>query len=215
MAKNLYIFDLDGTLLDTSEGIINSYKYIMTELKLKSTTESTFRSFIGGSLFNNIKNHFELTDTETQNAIEMYRERYAEKGIYEYALYPNLVSTLKKIKKAGHCIAIATLKYEGFAKVMMKDIGISEEFDYISGMDKEDTISKEDMISKCSLILENKYDGNVVMIGDSIKDYDAAVIAKVDFIGVTYGFGITYDTKYNKTRPLGVINQFIDLENFI
>ena len=187
---NLVIFDLDGTLMDTSEGIINCHNEVAKILG-KNTIESKEyieKGIIGYPLPKGFKDHYNMNDEEVKEAIEMYKKMYAEKGIYEAELYKGLPELLKKLKENGIKTAVATLKIEKFAKIMLEDCGVSQYFDVIYGADPNCNYLKKDLVCKAIETL-NVQKEEAVLIGDSSFDAEGAKTAGVDFIGVSYGLG--------------------------
>lgn len=194
--NKLIIFDLDGTLLDTSEGIINSYFHIIKEFNLYPHDRKTIRKFIGQNLLRSIMDNFEVEEIVARRVIVEYRKRYAEKGIFEFSEYSGLRETLQSLIICGHKLAIATLKNKELAQTIFDNLGLSHYFETIRGMDAVDSLSKSEIINQC---IEdcNHYDlKEIIMIGDSWGDYNAAVESNVAFVGVDYGYGFSKSVKY-------------------
>ena len=184
------LFDLDGTLIDTSDGIINCYKHVMDIMNLKRIPGDTLRTFIGSNLFNAFKNNFNIDDNEARLAVQKYRKHYAEKGLYESKLYPGIDETLYSLKQNQYLIGIATLKLETLAQKIIDHFKLNSFFNCISGIDESDSLTKENIINNClnNLSVENSND--VLMVGDTVGDAVAAAKCGVDFMAVTYGFGL-------------------------
>ena len=185
---DLVIFDLDGTLMDTSEGIINCYNYTAKTYNKKELEKEKFKGIIGCPLSTGFKENYNMNDEEVNGAIKKYRERYAEKGIYEARTYDGIPKLLKEIKDKGCKTAVATLKLEEFAKKMLEDKNLAQYIDVIYGTNKEDKYEKVDLVNKAMEIF-NIGKEKTVLVGDSKYDAIGAKEAGVDFIGVTYGLG--------------------------
>jgi len=187
---DLVIFDMDGTIMDTSEGIINCHNEVAKSLG-KNTIDSkeyVKKGIIGYPLPKGFKDHYNMNDDEVIKAVEMYKKLYAEKGIYEASLYKGFPELLKGLKENGIKTAVATLKIEKFAKIMLEESGIFNYFDVIYGADSKCNYTKKDLINKVIETLNISKD-KVVLVGDSSFDAEGANLTGIDFIGVYYGLG--------------------------
>lgn len=186
----LIIFDMDGTLVDTSEGILACHKYANVKMGRPEPTDQELSGIIGGPLLKTYKSRFLFSDEEAVEAVRIYREHYAVYGIKGVKLYEGMKNTLSKLKKSGYKLAVATLKAERFAKTILSDLGINLYFDVVRGVDENDRLSKTDLIELC--IKESGVKKiESVLVGDSINDEEGAEIAGIDFIAATYGFGFS------------------------
>ena len=186
--KKLIVFDMDGTLADTSPGILNSHRYAHEKMGRPQPATDVLRSVIGGPLLNSYETRFGFSDIQAREAVSHYRNYYAERGYLEAELYPGMKETLTKLRENGYSLGVATLKAERFVKTMLENMGIAECFDVIFGMDDADTRTKAQLIQMCMQTVGASSDATT-MVGDSIHDLNGAQQVGVDFIGVTYGFG--------------------------
>lgn len=200
MNYKLAIFDMDGTLADTSEGIMNSHRYTHKMMGLVEPSDEDLDGVIGGPLLQTYQNRFGFSEKEAKNAVKIYRERYAEKGIYEAKLYEGMQAVLTALKNSHVKLGVATLKAERFAKTMLADMGVASLFDVIYGVDDNDKRTKSELIQLCMHEL-NMSPKNTVMIGDSMHDLNGAMECDIAFIGVTYGFGFKKNAQ-NFNYPL-------------
>lgn len=187
----LVVFDLDGTLVDTSEGIYNAHKAVCAALKIE-LSEHSLDGVIGGALIDIYQERFGLNIDAARSAIGIYREWYRKYGIHQAVIYPGIKELLARLQSTEIFLGVATLKREDFAVEILSDMGISKYFNCICGMDKEDTLNKELLIRKC-IRQAGVSAKDTVLIGDTKNDYIGALRSKVDFIGVTYGFGFSPD----------------------
>ena len=201
----LAIFDLDGTLVDTSEGIYECYKYTLNKLGKKPPTHEDLNGVIGGSLLKSFQERFSLSKEEAALAVKVYREYYGIVGYKSSKLYDGIVDVLKYLKNNGYKIAVATLKAEHLAIALFSNLGILSCFDLVHGVDINDTLTKSDLISMCVSELNVTYEQSV-LIGDSLNDYHGANSTGVDFIPVSYGFGF----KPNQKKLENVYCDFIN-----
>ena len=202
---------MDGTLADTSPGILNSHRYAHKKMGRPQPSTNILRSVIGGPLLNTYISRFSFSETTAREALNHYRYYYAKKGFLEADLYPGMKETLIKLQAKGYCLGVATLKAERFVKTMLENLGIAEYFDVIYGMDEADTRTKAQLIKMCMQSM-GVCTSETTMVGDSIHDLKGAEQVGVAFIGVSYGFGFNADEKiagYSLcTTPLDLIKFF-------
>lgn len=185
----LIIFDLDGTLLDTSQGIFNSVRYAEEKMGLEPIAEEDLRKFAGPPPAEMYKKLYGLNDELSLKAAAYHREYGRSKAVYEAKLYSGVDETLADLSKRGHILAVATLKRQDIAERILAIYGIDGYFSKIAGMNHAETDTKSGLI-KCVCALENIVPGDeVLMVGDSQYDYEGAKEAGVDFLGVSYGYG--------------------------
>lgn len=184
----LIIFDLDGTLADTSPGILECHRFTNAAMGRPIADEGVLYDIIGGPLLTTYKTRFGYSEGEARKAIQIYRTHYAEVGFTGSTLYTGIVECLRGLKEEGCLLAVATLKAERLAKQILHLLEIGAYFDLIHGMDEQDTFSKQDLLRMCMNELQVR-PSHTVLIGDSIHDADGAKQAGIDFLGVTYGFG--------------------------
>lgn len=184
--KKIVLFDLDGTLTDSSEGILNSVRYMLEKKALEVPDLATLHTFIGPPLDETLNHLYGLNKDESQKAVEIYREYYAEKGIKQLAVYPGIEEILETLS-ADYVLAIATSKPEFYAKRILADVNLSSYFTGIFGADLAGERSKKtDVIAYA---LEQLEGDSAVMIGDRKFDIIGAKENHLKSIGVLYGFG--------------------------
>lgn len=182
------LFDLDGTLLDTSEGIISSVKYAIECTGLEPLSDDKIKSFIGPPIQNTFRKFYNLNDEETSKISAIFRERYSTVDLLKAKLYDSVLETLEILKNEGYVIGIATYKREDYAKKIVEYFGISQFCDVIEGSDFAGKLTKADIINTCIDKL-GVSKNEILMIGDTETDKIGAENAGVDFLPVTYGFG--------------------------
>ncbi len=194
--KKLIIFDLDGTLLDTSSGIMHCYSETGIALNLKPRSVADKTCVIGGPLSNGFNTLYYIDDDElVSRASEHYRTLYKSDGIKMFEPYEGIRELLISLRKNNIKTAVATLKYEPFAIQMLNDAGLGELFDIIKGYDKTEKCTKAYILNQ--VIDTMKADrADCALVGDSEYDAGGAKEAGIDFIGVSYGFGIKKDRDF-------------------
>lgn len=215
MKYELMIFDLDGTLLDTSLGIFNSVRYAERKMRFAPISDEKLREFVGPPPKEMYKKMYGADEDTALQAARYHREYGRTKAIYEASIYLGMESTLKILKDSGMKLAVATLKSQKIAESILSNFELLQYFDLVVGMDESESMTKCQLILK--VIEETKTTGKVVMIGDSQYDLDGAEEAGVDFIAVLYGFGFNnshLEELKIKTRVIGNIwdpKKFIDI----
>lgn len=182
------LFDLDGTLIDSSEGIGLCYRYTFEQLGLPFPGESFVRRAIGRMLPEAFEKLAGLTPQQARQAAQIYRDHYNEEGKAHFHVYPGMSDTLQTLQMQGCCLGVATLKKESFAREMLALGGLLPLFHTICGMDADDTLTKPELIARCRLEM-NAPPEESILIGDTVFDQTAAKDAGIAFLPVTYGFG--------------------------
>ena len=185
-----YLFDFDGTLCDTTEGIFNSVIYSLHCFGIEEDDREKLRFFVGPPLFESYKTLYGVSDDEAKYLIEKYRERYRVKAAEESALYDGITEMLQKLKAKGKKIAIASSKPEIFVKEISDYHNISQYYDFISAEQlNKNHSSKEELINTCLDFFGTPTTESVLMVGDRFYDIDGAKAVGVDSAGAIYGFG--------------------------
>ena len=191
----LIVFDLDGTIADTSGGILDAHKYTLSTMGRQVPTDRELYKLIGGNLLEIYINCFGFTDDGAREAVKIYRERYAVKGIHMASLYTGVADMLKELRKRGYLVGMATLKAEKFANIILSENSILKYFNAVCGMDLDDSLNKAELVRRC-VYLCNSTEEKTILIGDSESDRKGAERADVRFLGVTYGYGFGEGINY-------------------
>ncbi len=187
---NTILFDLDGTLIDSEDGIKNSFRYTFKKLGLPEPTDERLNSFIGPPLFDSFKNFCGFTQKEAANAVEIYREYFAEKGIYQNRVYTGIEALLKKLKAGGKTLVLATSKYELYAVQILENLGFSAYFDFAAGSLADGGRGTKAEVIEYALAHFGAADKkSAVMVGDRMHDIEGAKAVGIASIGVIFGFG--------------------------
>ena len=183
------IFDLDGTLLDTSQGIFNSVRYAEKKMGLEPVAEEDLKKFVGPPPAEMYGYVYGLSDKQSLEAARYHREYGSSRAIYEARLYDGVGETLAYLSAQGYLLAVATLKRQDIAEKVLALHGIDKYFIKIAGMNQSESDTKAGLIKKVCNAVGMKPCKEVLMVGDSMYDLEGAEEAGVDFLGVTYGFG--------------------------
>lgn len=184
------LFDLDGTLTDSQEGITKSVSYALINLGVEDLPEDIKLRFIGPPLKDSFPKYCGFDEETTEKAIALYRERYSKVGKFENRPYEGIPELLKKLKDDNRVLVIASSKPTGFVEDILNKFDLRQYFDIISAADLSGKkCEKEDVIKEALEILNLKNgDKDVVMIGDRHYDINGAKYFNLDSIGVNYGF---------------------------
>ena len=186
--ENIF-FDLDGTLTESGEGIMNSVAYAMRKFGVEETDREKLRTFIGPPLYASFMREYGLDLEQAMLAVEYYREYFAPKGIYENRPYDGIVELLKELKKDGRRLYLATSKPEPYALEIVKHFGIYEYLDGLYGSTMSEERTKKEEVIAYALGQTGIKASDVVMIGDRAHDIIGAKANNVASIGVLFGYG--------------------------
>ena len=184
--KNI-LFDLDGTITDPALGITNSVMYALEKYGIKVKERSELYKFIGPPLAGSFSEYFGFSKEEAVRAVEIYREYFSKKGLFENKVYPGIEKMLAKLKNSGAKIYLATSKPEVFAKQIIEHFNLDKYFTAISGSELNgNRVEKEAVIE---YVLKNYNIDSAVMVGDRSFDIIGAKKNGIDSVGVLYGYG--------------------------
>lgn len=185
------LFDLDGTLTDPGEGIVNSVAYALNKYGIEVEDKKSLYKFIGPPLLVSFSTYYGFNEEKSREAIEFYREYYKVKGINECKLFDGIKELLESLKKSGYKIALATSKPELFAHIVLQNYGIDKYFDFIGGatIDEKTRYTKEHVLEYVLSNIEEKDRSKILMIGDRCFDINGAKAYGLDSVGVTFGYG--------------------------
>ena len=133
------LFDLDGTLTDPAEGITKCVQYALSYFGQAERRPEELYCYIGPPLPESFETYGGLSREEALLAVEKYRERFREKGMFENKVYPGVEKLLWTLRDAGRVLAVATSKPEVFAKEILGHFGLSEYFQEIVGSELDGT----------------------------------------------------------------------------
>lgn len=190
---DIILWDFDGTLVDTSKGIFRSVRSAVLAVGEPEPDEKTLRKFIGPPLMFSFQHYMGMSPETAEKAVLAFRKHYEDGDLYASAVFPGILPLLKKLHAYGAKNAVATLKPEVMAVRLMEHLELSPYIDACSGStpDEMGHKSKAQMIDTALGMLSFTEKSRAVMIGDTRFDAEGAKEAGVDFIAISYGFGIT------------------------
>ena len=191
------LFDLDGTLTESGEGIMNSAEYAFRAMGREVPDRAQLRSFVGPPLAESFP-RFGIDKSETDEAIRQFRVYFTDKGWKEDKPYPGIEKLCRELYEKGYKLIVATSKLEAMAVRIIEYFGLKEYFlDVIGSIDKE-RASKADVINyaikKYSIEINTDAwntltEDGAIMIGDRCYDVEGAGECGLKCVGVTYGYG--------------------------
>lgn len=180
------LFDLDGTISDSGEGIIKSVQYAMAALGLPPEAPEALRCFVGPPLLDTFMGHCGLSEAEARQAIAKYRERYSVTGITEHSLYPGMDTLLRRLKAAGKRLAVASSKPQEFVERILADC-----FACIVGSGMDGSLPTKAAVVAESLRrlgVTEAEKPRCVMVGDRKYDVEGAAALNIACIGADFGY---------------------------
>lgn len=186
--KNIFL-DLDGTLTDSGEGIMNSVAYSLRKFGIEETNREKLRTFIGPPLFASYMREYGFDHEKAMLAVDYYREYFAPKGIYENRPYDGIPELLGALKKEGKMLYLATSKPEPYAEEIVKHFGLYEYLDGLFGSTMTEERTKKEEVVAYALEKTGIARTDVVMVGDRSHDIIGARANGIASIGVLFGYG--------------------------
>ncbi len=184
-----FLFDLDGTLTDPGEGIVNSLLYSLSRMGIQETDHDKLLTFIGPPLVDSFVHWYGFDDDQVVTAIAHYREFFRDKGLYQNIKYDGIETMLDKLHKHGKKMFIATTKPTVFAEKVADRFDFSRYFLEIVGSELDGRRTKKDEVIKTVFNRHDLQKHRSIMIGDRLYDIVGAKKNGIDSIGVGYGFG--------------------------
>lgn len=187
---NTIFFDLDGTLTDSSPGILSSVKYALTEMGRKIPGEDVLNNFLGPPLVNSFMDFCSMTEAEAKEAATLYRSVYKDRCVTENSLYDGIYQTLEHLQMQGKTLAVATTKPEVMAEKIVEFFHIKKFFTAVCGASPDGANGEKAEVIKNALEVCGETDlSQALMIGDRFYDIEGAKTVGIDSVGVLYGYG--------------------------
>jgi len=184
------LFDLDGTLTDPKEGIIACFRYALETLGRDSPGDRELERFIGPPLRESLSTLVGTSDeTIVQQALTLYRERFAAQGMFENSLYPGISEALEQLEDDGLLLFVATSKPTVFAESIVEHFGMARFFRAVYGSELNGlNADKRDLLAHV-LRAESLASIDTVMVGDRAHDVLGARANGLFSVGVLWGYG--------------------------
>ena len=184
------LFDLDGTIADSGEGIMNGVIYALEKFGIKESNKEVLNSFIGPPLVDAFMKNYSFSNEKALEAVRFYREFYPREGIYQNTLYDGVDYLIKELKQQGKTLILATSKPLPFAEIILKQYDLLKYFDFVVGAPFDGKLNYKKDVIRVALEKSGITDkAEAIMIGDRHHDIEGANENGIDSIGVLYGYG--------------------------
>ena len=191
MTKKAIFFDLDGTLTDSGEGIMNCATLALEHFGLPVPSREEMRVFVGPPLDQTFIK-FGIPADKTDEAIRVFRSRYTTVGKFENFPYPGVANMLQALKDQGHRLFVATSKPEVMANEVLRHFDLDGYFEQIAGATLDGSRSHKADVITYLLGLTGDV-GQTLMVGDTAFDVIGAAAHGISTIGVSWGYGTVED----------------------
>lgn len=200
--KQYILFDLDGTLTDPKEGITTCVQYALKSFGIDEPDLDKLEPFIGPPLKDSFKKFYSMSDEDAEKAVEKYRERFNDTGIFENELYGGIHDLLRNLQAGGMHLAVASSKPTVYVERILKHFKIDKYFEVVVGSELDGTrVDKPQIIQEVlHRFFPNhkvRYD-EIYMVGDREYDIMGARTFRIESVGVTYGYGSMEELKEAK-----------------
>lgn len=187
--KKTVLFDLDGTIINSEEGITNCVRYVLDYWGIKHPTQEELLCFIGPPLREQFMEVFGWDFDKAEKSVHVFRERFDKLGLFECELYPGIQKLIEDLDREGYRIALASSKHEEACGRILRHFHLESHFTGIFGATRDGKISTKKQVLDICLEKLSASKEETVLIGDTKFDVLGAKEAGIDCIGVTYGFG--------------------------
>lgn len=214
MKYKYLLFDLDGTLCDTAEGVQKCFNYALSFFGKEVEDYKTLDDVIGPPIVDSLMNRG-FTKEEAEKGLSYYRERYTKIGMLgETKLFDGVEKLLKNCKEKGYIISTATSKPEKFAKLILEHFNIAQYFDLIAGASLDSSRSTKELVIEYALNELNVGDkSEVLLIGDTKFDLIGAEYIGIDALAIRYGYAL--EGELESYKNIGILNTVDELNDFL
>ena len=215
--KQYLLFDLDGTLTDPKEGITTCVQYALASFGIKEPDLDKLEPFIGPPLKDSFMEFYQMDEEQAQAAVEKYRERFRDTGIFENRLYDGIPELLQALNSKGMFMAVASSKPTVFVERILEHFNIAKYFKVVVGSELDGTrVEKDEVVEEAlkQLFGDKPVDKDqVYMIGDRKFDAEGARAQGVESVCVTYGYGSMEELKEAKADY--IVRSVEELKKFL
>lgn len=189
--SQVILFDLDGTLTESGEGITKSVQYALDKMGIVEKDLEKLRCFVGPPLKEQFMSYAGFDETQAEQAVRYYREYYTSQGIFENRLYPQIPELLEVLKINDKILGVASSKPEIFVKQILEHFQVAQYFQVIVGSELDGARTEKAQVIEEALkrLHMEKERDKVLMVGDKEHDVLGAKVCGIQCVGVTYGYG--------------------------
>lgn len=187
--KKTVLFDLDGTIINSEQGITNCIRYVLDYWEMEHPPQEDLLCFIGPPLREQFMEVFGWEYDKADYSVIKFRERFDTLGLFECELYPGIRKLIEDLDKEGYQVALASSKHEEACGRILQHFHLEPHFAGIFGATRDGKISTKKQVLEIALDKLQASKEETILIGDTRFDVLGAKEAGIDCIGVTYGFG--------------------------
>ncbi|MGI6006960.1 MAG: HAD hydrolase-like protein [Ruminococcus sp.] len=189
--SQIILFDLDGTLTDSAEGITKSVQYALQHFGIEEPDLEKLKCFVGPPLKEQFMKYCHMPERQAETAVAVYRERYAKTGIYENQLYKGIPELLEMLKQEKKTLGVASSKPEIYVRRILEYFQIDHYFDVVVGANMDGSRTQKSEVIEEALLRLQAEDSreDVLMVGDRSHDVEGALKCGIQCIGAAYGYG--------------------------
>ena len=185
----IILFDLDGTIVNSEAGIIESIQHSLAYFGIYEKNISYLRQIIGPPLEESFSYLFKFSESQIEKAVSLFRNHYSQKGVYEFSVYQEIPELLQSLHHSGIKLAVATSKPTVFAEQILKAAGLRDYFSVLVGSGREKDLDKSTIIKNTLHEFPHVNNCSILMVGDRKYDIQGAKSHGLHTCAVTYGFG--------------------------
>lgn len=215
--KKYLLFDLDGTLTDPGVGITTCVQYALQSFGIEEPDLTKLEPFIGPPLKESFKEFYHMSDEQAEEAVEKYRERFQDTGIFENEVYKGIPEMLRLLQSKGFYLGVASSKPTVYVERILDHFDLRKYFYVIVGSELDGTRVNKDEVVMEALNRMFAYKpiqyNQVYMIGDRKFDVEGAKARGVESVGVTYGYGDIEELKVAKADY--IVRSVEELQKFL
>ncbi|MBR6994815.1 MAG: HAD hydrolase-like protein [Ruminococcus sp.] len=182
------LFDLDGTLTDSTEGILKCLAYALERMGYEVPEDTN--KFLGPPLRQSLTEFLGMSMEQADEAVRIFRERYSVVGLFENRVYDGIPGMLERLKSGGKRLMVATSKAEIYAVRIFERFGLAQYFEIVGGAELDGSRDYKDEVIEYVLAKAGITDrSTVLMIGDRRQDVLGAHKTNIECMGILWGFG--------------------------
>ncbi len=210
---NYVLFDLDGTLTDSQEGIIKSVEYALIQMGESTEGRLDQHTVVGPPLLETFQHVYGFSEEKAKKTYTYFQQRYSTIGKFENRAFEGIVPMLQQMKEKGIRSFVATSKPQVHAQAICEKFGIAPYVEKIAGPAVGGTDTKADIIQRILQHIGPAYQDNTVMVGDRKFDVIGARTVGIPVIAVGYGYG--NEQERNAYPPDFFAPTVVDLQRII
>lgn len=210
------VFDFDGTVIDSGPGILRCARETIMQSGLEMPDESALRKFIGPPLKHMFAEMFDLTPERAEEVVELYRKIHREtRAILEATFYEGMTQLLEELNAAGAVCAVASAKQERTVRETMVHFDLLKYFKEVKGGTPDMAYADKTIIMQRCINALHADASDMVMVGDTVYDAEAAENLGVDFCAALWGYGFDNPVLLEKHKYVAAAQDVAALRDFL